>query len=160
MLGLRSARGISQIVEMNRVAVQAGLADLQRLALFVVVDLVQGRAGQGSIHVQPGNVINLTLNKTCLSAGKTGNPLNLVVRNVSTTVCTFSTALNPTTGLAITCSASTGSMWVTQAHTGHVRSIHPRPMLYLMILKNAVPTAVQAHFCKLLVSFYACQRSE
>ncbi len=47
MLGLRSARGISQIVEMNRVAVQAGLADLQRLALFVVVDLVQGRAGQG-----------------------------------------------------------------------------------------------------------------
>ena len=41
--------------------------------------------------------------KACLSAGKTGKPLNLVLRNVFTTVSIFSTALKPTTGLFITC---------------------------------------------------------
>ena len=40
-----------------------------------------------------------------LSAGNTGKPLNLVLRRVLTTVSTLSTALNPTTGLAITCNA-------------------------------------------------------
>ena len=48
------------------------------------------------------NVVMKRKVRACLSAGKTGKPLNLVLRSVFTTVSILSTALNPTTGLFIT----------------------------------------------------------
>ena len=51
-----------------------------------------------------------------LSAGNTGKPLNLVLRSVFTTVSILSTALNPTTGLFITCTH-------TRTHTCHRRTL-------------------------------------
>lgn len=59
-----------------------------------------------SLHVCRNTVKSLWRKQEAyLSAGNTGKPLNLVLRRVFTTVSTLSTALKPTTGLAITCDA-------------------------------------------------------